>query len=766
MRNIYVKYNPYTVRTQFEVDGKAIGRLSDFYEKQEDVRLQEWIEPSGDWQGFYEELRQYLNSSEAIKITFEGTELDYEDFLYAYKKYGSCFRKIDFEFIKGTNDTDRLQVLRDKFDELKKGPIEELRDGAIKEAFEKALSSEFEVVVIAPMSSGKSTLINAILGTDILPAYNAATTATVTKIKDVDTEDKFYVTCKDNKGKILVEHVEATLDLINKLNLKADADKNIDSIDIQGNIPNLPSDKVNIVFVDTPGGNNSQDEIHKQVMQNAVKDENKGMVLFVFNYTQLETDDCDAILSIAAQAMKNATTGKQARDRFIFVCNKMDAQDPEKEPYEKLFEKIYAHLKKKGIEEPNLFLTCADACKLIRMGKNGVCMTESEEDRLDAYLKPFNRPSRRLFKYASVSPEIKEMYLKKVEEIASTGARRSEEVAEINSGIPVLEAAITQYITKYAQAIKVKTAHDIFMRRVVELDMKAKSEARWSSSEQEYTNMRRELEEKEALLEKDQKLQHFKGRVDAIKGDYSSTQTILEKLTEELFEFRYKYGNKVKKEEADSIIQQWHDELRKVGERCERELVMTLENCVYKQCKEILQEYKTYITELDRNGMLNIGDYNFRKISGFEELTIEELNAVANEHVVEEVTGQRKRERSGLFNWIKRLFGNESGWYKEDIKEDFVLMEDVIENFNYKLYDQIEKEVDAEIKRAKENEAKIKKFVNEKLYDIDRRVKREIQNVKQATSDKEALRKKADENKANMEWLAKFVADIECLLDV
>ena len=46
------------------------------------------------------------------------------------------------------------------------------------------------------------------------------------------------------------------------------------------------------------------------------------------------TDDCDAILSMAASAIRNSTTGKQARDRFIFVCNKMDAQDPEKEPYE------------------------------------------------------------------------------------------------------------------------------------------------------------------------------------------------------------------------------------------------------------------------------------------------------------------------------------------------------------------------------------------------------------------------------------------------
>ncbi|MBO1929813.1 dynamin family protein [Providencia rettgeri] len=53
-----------------------------------------------------------------------------------------------------------------------------------KQDFEDALNNEFDAYVVATMSSGKSTFINAILGQDLLPAANEATTATIAHIFD------------------------------------------------------------------------------------------------------------------------------------------------------------------------------------------------------------------------------------------------------------------------------------------------------------------------------------------------------------------------------------------------------------------------------------------------------------------------------------------------------------------------------------------------------------------------------------------------------
>lgn len=766
MTEVYVKYNPYTVKTVFRIDGVDVDKLSDFYYKQEDVRLQEWIEPSGEWEGFYKELYKYLNSSEAIKLKFIGTELDYEDLIYAYGKYGSVFERIDFEFASENNHKNRLEIIKKKFDELKKSPVEDLHDPQIQEAFEKALSSEFEILVVAPMSSGKSTLINAVLGTDLLPALNVATTATVARIKDIDEADEFTVFCKDREGNVLADGEVASHALIMHLNAIADEEDNIEYIQIQGNIPNIPSDKVNIVFVDTPGGNNSQDDEHEEVMKRAIKDENKGMILFVFNYTQLETDDCDAILSLAAQAMQNSTTGKQARDRFVFVCNKMDAQDPEKEPYDQILNRIHSYLGKKGILEPNLFLTCADVCKLIRMEKSGTSLSESDDDRLDGYLKPFNRKSRQLFKYASIPQNIKDEFQRKVDEIAETGDKRNLESAEINSGIPALEAAIRIYIDKYAEAIKIKTVHDIFMRKVNELDMEAKSRKKWTESKTNYEKMRKELADKENAYAKDINLKEFKIRVDRIKGDYEKIEEIRDKLAETIKDIAGEYPQKIEKEEAEELLKRWHMEMEVTAERAQSELGLSFEDCVYKQCKEIFQQYRTYILELDKSGLLNIGDYSFKKIGGFDTFKMDELTDISEGYTKTETISIDKIPKKGLVNAVKRFFGNEDGWKLEERKGEFVSLHELIVHKLTELEQDLFAEIAEELNRAKRNEEGMKSFVKKELGNIDEKIRNEYKKIREATEDVDELNDIVLKNEANMKWLSAFVDEMETLLDV
>ena len=781
MTEVFIKYNPYTVTTVFEINGEEMDKNSEFYLKQDNVRLQEWIEPMGQqWEGFYKELYDYQNSSEPIRIIFKGTIMDFEDLKDAYNKdkENIKFKSVDFEYIENQNKNNKLEVLKDKFQELENGPIDDLRDPKIRESFEKALSSEFEVVVMAPMSSGKSTLINAILGVDLLPAYNEATTATITRIKDIDGSDEFTVSCAFSDGQQFVDNEPATTQLIDELNRTADKEKNIDCINIQGDIPNIPSDKVNIVFVDTPGGNNSQDRKHKEVMKRAINDENKGMILFVFNYTQLGTDDCDAILSMAASAIRNSTTGKQARDRFIFVCNKMDAQDPEKEPYENALESVKKHLKEKGIEEPNLFLTCADLCKLIRMERSGEEMSESDEDRLDGYLRPFNRKTRRLFQYASIPETKKAEYEQIVEEIAETGEKRSHEVAEINSGIPALEDAIKLYIEKYAEAIKIKTLHDAFMKRVEELDMKAKSEQKWASSTQEYENMRKELEEKKIAFEEDKNRQIFKKKIDAIEADYSKVYEVVDEMTQRLTDITAQYDLKEEleyedaKEQYDSLAK----EVMELGKKTQDKLELAFDEGVYKECKAIFEKYQQYIKEIDRKGLLNIGDYNFKKTEEFSTLNkfesqvghiINSDNTYSeNESYIHEREEHYKVKKSGIFSAIKRFLGFSGGWLEKTKKKTMVEIKSLIKDAIANTILAIQENVDEEVKCAKTRERRLKDDARAKLDNIDDMVRNEYEKIQETTKNQEELKAKVEKNKKDMEWLEQFINEMATLLEV
>lgn len=191
MRKVFIRYNPYKVETLVKIDGKDIKSTSVFSVGHK--HLQEWVEELPSM--LYEELndREY-------ELTFYGTTLDYEDVEAAtesaYAKAHGMRFKLQHEDIRQM-DVEREAAIKALFAEVQKGPFDELRSRDIAEAFTNASSREFPVNVIATMSSGKSTLINAMLSKKLMPAKQEACTATITKIHDTDS------VCANGDQKIL-----------------------------------------------------------------------------------------------------------------------------------------------------------------------------------------------------------------------------------------------------------------------------------------------------------------------------------------------------------------------------------------------------------------------------------------------------------------------------------------------------------------------------------------------------------------------------------
>ena len=179
MREIFIKYNPYRLETSIAIDGVAPKQNSRL--NFDDCRLQEWIEELPEI--LFEEC-----SSRDFKITFHGTILDYEDveaMACEAKKNGL---NIELEHIPAKEVSDKEIAIDEIFDEIQAGPFDELKQPDMVKAFNMAKSSDFEVNVVATMSAGKSTLINALLRQKLMPAKQEACTATITEIKDNDAD--------------------------------------------------------------------------------------------------------------------------------------------------------------------------------------------------------------------------------------------------------------------------------------------------------------------------------------------------------------------------------------------------------------------------------------------------------------------------------------------------------------------------------------------------------------------------------------------------
>ena len=368
---ITFKYNPYTVESTIMIDGNPVQPPNKLFDLKNE-RIQVWIDQ------LLPILVDLCNDS-SYCIQFYGLALDYDDLYETIKEY--CLQHADIEvcleFTEVRSSDDRLSDLEKLFEEMQRDcPFEDLKTKQIRDNFYNAISSEFEVSVIATMSSGKSTLINALLSRELMPSKNEACTAAIAKIKDNNVGDIFTAEYRNKKNQVLGAYTNLSLTDMEEMNANPDTA----FIDIEGNIPNIDSSGIRLVLVDTPGPNNSRTEEHKNHTYRVIKEKTKPMVLYVLNATQLQTNDDYTLLSTVAEAMK--VGGKQSKDRFIFAVNKIDQFDPDKESVQVALQHVREYLQKFDIENPNIFPTSAETAKVIRMYQSGAQLTKGQSKTL------------------------------------------------------------------------------------------------------------------------------------------------------------------------------------------------------------------------------------------------------------------------------------------------------------------------------------------------------------------------------------------------
>lgn len=481
MVQIYVKYNPYKLETEIKINGNPILKDSTLYKLIKGKRLQEWISE------FPKMLEAETNSVD-FDIEFYGMPLDWDDFEDAFNntKATGQINSLNLKFIEGRSNEDITERIIDIFTDLKEGPIDDFRDPKLLKAFDNINNSIFPINVIATMSSGKSTLINALLSNRLMPSKNEACTATITEIIDNDKEE-FVAVVYDKDNNELQYVPNLTYDIMNELN----DNENVHRIEVEGDIPFIDAKSIALMLVDTPGPNNAQNQEHKNTTYRAINSNSNNLILYVLNGTQLSTNDDAALLKYVAEQIQKG--GKQVRDRFLFVINKMDGFNPEEESIEKAVIAAKKYLAGYGIEDPQIFPCSAYTALNIKTHLAGVDidnLTRAEErqlpsaarDTLPMIDKFIEYESMHLEKYSTLSPSSQRelnFRLKKAEE-----ANDTKEQALIHCGIYSIEAAITAYVKKYSKTKKVKDLVESFQEVIESNQVLAKAKTQIATDEE------------------------------------------------------------------------------------------------------------------------------------------------------------------------------------------------------------------------------------------------------------------------------------------
>ena len=756
---ILLTYNPYKLETTIKVNETTIkDALWDQYKYE---RIQVWIDK------LFDLIEEQINSTEFTFI-FNGTELDYEDVLEQVEIYNTVKGfSINPIHLPARHTEDKIGELRTLFSDIQEGPFEDLKDPVIKKNFEEALGNEFEVSVIATMSSGKSTLINALLGREIMPSKNEACTATVSRIKDVDGKTQFSAVCKD------IEHnVIDTCDNLDHLKMEEWNKENVSLIEIEGEIPSIDSQDIRLVLVDTPGPNNSKTQEHKAHTFKLIHDSAKPMVMYILNATQLQTNDDNALLSAVAQEM--SIDGKQSKDRFLFVINKMDGFDPDKEDIPSVINNVKEYLEKHGIHNPNIYPASAELAKVIRMRQNGATLTRLQRQTFNRILDFIEVPEYHFTEYASLAPSAKRNVTTALNNAIENDDE--EQQALIHSGIPAIEEAINEYLQKYAYTAKLKNAVDTFKKKIEEKELLGNMTLQLKENENQRQELLHQIQSVREIINDGKKAKDFETKINNIQFNNFKNQEIRKLATEvenRLSGLAHSERDRMETYEAETLARKVNDSVENLFYDIKEKLNSALEQSVKKQASTYVEEYKKYVADLLQKGMLQSTNYTSQATVQLIQTNIPSADQIIQQYTsTETMVVDREWVKNDDFRWWKpgtwKLFGGSGKGYYRDIKEtkQYVDAKGVINE----LLTPVRTQFDENFQRVNahaENEAKkLKQFFINQMKEVDKVINAKLKELEKLSGDATYLDQEIARNQEKMEWLKEIIIRLNTILDI
>ena len=754
MKNVKIKYNPYMVETEISVDGQKPKANSALNVGKK--RLQEWIEKLPQII-----LDEYRDSN--VTIDFTGTMSDYEDVESSFNAYKDKI-SATCNFHKTADITDVEKTIDKIFDEIKNGPVAELKDKKILRAFEKAKDSKFEINVVATMSSGKSTLINALLGQQLMPAANEATTATIVKIIDTD-QNNFSAVAFDKSGQVVKRLDNVTLEDMQALN----ADTKVSTVEIKGKIPCVSSVGMKLVLVDTPGPNNSRDKRHEEMTYKMIADSDNSLVLYVMNGEQLGINDEKIFLDYVCQSMKEG--GKKGRERFIFAVNKMDRYSPDPQDdgpkcITKALNNVKSGLEDREIYNPNIFPVCSLPALQKRAEMKGPRARALNDFKMMCEYYDVMH-FEKYYEYNNLPQTVRNRL-----DYWMSKASSDDDKLEVRTGIVSIEQAIAQYINKYARTTKVYDLVHSFNEKLNELAAVAHLEDAIRKDKDAKAKIEEQIAKIKANIQSAQNAQKRSKAIDNI--DLTSTiekqvATYMTEIKNKLSRMMSGRSNKVEKIKAKQQCEELEKECKAISVQIKVQIDKILETAYKDTITKIVEDYKRYLAELNIGVDTNALSFNpANLVSG----SLSDLSSIIddNTETVDESYYDDK------YKWVpsKRKWYNPFSWFNEGAHwegktiekyVDYVDMNEVASDYIVPFQKSLDGTKKDAINHVKSETQRLKEHLKSELAKIDKVLNQKLDALSKTEADNKAKAEEIAVKEKNLKWLESIQSQVNNIIN-
>ena len=554
MSRIKIVSNPYNREISYYIFDESSNCWEDIREKNQLSRLREDESERAFLPFKIKEImdiviKEYRARNESIDIVFEGTNDEYKEL------QDVCNTEYSNENINTSQSSRYLEnarfirnEARETFEKVEPIISKIIRDDTSSmEDLHKvsdALKDIVPICVFGNYSSGKSTFINALIGSEVLPSGGDPVTAKIYKISNsaqpdyarirfdyLSTEidllfesekyrilkgdgdspllEKVKLAIDDCPAHNLASHVNATLTIINGIDRKDNNGTEVGTvIDLE-----FPFSKKGIlgqsgnsyVIFDTPGSNSASNVDHSKVLAEALKGFSNGIPVWISTYESLDTNDnaelCDQVLEI-----------KALDKRFtMIVLNKADGSDlPEHGFSSNQIQQILEYTAVEKMYSAGIFFVSS----IMGLGaKNEGRLSDkfyrkTFRTNQAVYSDPKDMDYMSLYKYNIMPEQLKTK--------ASMCSEAYEDVIYANSGLFCIELSMEIFASKYSAYNKCQMVY-LFLNQVIG-ETNARIEQRTERLERARDARNRELEGVKKEL-----IDELKNQADVSEREYKKT---------------------------------------------------------------------------------------------------------------------------------------------------------------------------------------------------------------------------------------------------
>lgn len=521
-----ITYNPYTNSVHFrqQIGIDETGQVM-WGEIEPDSQLMKFQQQRCIFENCIEDIidpiNKYYNTSDGFCIVFNGTS---EDFDALNKTIGSnnnskssiieCVHEECYPSpsIVLNEIVDAYKQIKSEFDdyiENKNNTLKEdderLEIGKAVSRFNDTIRAVIPVCIIGNYSVGKSALVNAIVGREVLPSQATSTTAKNVVIRNsneysvqftfdreeyrLDISDLTSIQCTGVVDSELID------ELIQGTETLTDKDKRIHQIvenlnngtsnstklaGIEGNVlitlpfTNSELDTSNYTFeiVDTPGSNKTEEEkrIHRMNLEQLMDEQTNALPIFVMNFLNMEsTDNTDLI-----ELLESKKAGFALQNCIIVIS--MSDQLVERQIAEELPQKI-----EQWIPHPTIMYVSPVAAIGEKKQDKGIWIDQAYKQIYETKTKGLVQVVPPRYNHTPCGREI------------DAGKKNSMSMLLYASGIPSLETEINYFAYRFAEFKKCYNSRE-YLLEALDLADKKLFEAR---KNQETEKEKRKKDQKE-----------------------------------------------------------------------------------------------------------------------------------------------------------------------------------------------------------------------------------------------------------------------------